>query len=221
MSGRPLAITINHCFLMLWLSLMFSYAQISYASDDFLTPITGTHEKISQLLQYKLPNKHSISICFNYGCKTQHRILISSEHVQSITTIFETFNQTQYGERLAIARSIALLERVAATQTPVYNDKAKNINDKDLPGRMDCIDSTVNTTHYLEFIENLGLINRHKLQKPIYRSPYLMGQHWAAQIQDQSNGQSYAVDSWQTDNGQLPVIQHIENWKTREVARPF
>ncbi len=219
MSENPFAITIYHSFLALCLVLIFSYNGISYASDEFLAPIHSSHEKIEQQLNYNLPNKHSILICFNYGCKTQRRILINSEQRQSLSSIFELFNRTQYGERLAIARSIALLEQIAATQTPVYNDKARNINDNNLPGRMDCIDSTINTTHYLEFINNLGLINRHRLQKPVYRSPYLMGQHWAAQIQDQNSGQSYAVDSWQSNNGQRPVIQDIENWKTRKPAR--
>ncbi|MCW8930662.1 MAG: hypothetical protein OQL19_10535 [Gammaproteobacteria bacterium] len=188
----------------------------SYASDDFLTPVTSSHKKIEQLLEFSSPTKHSISICYNYGCKTRQIITIRQDDILAIKKIFNQFKNTQYGERHAIAQAVALLENIAGKQAPVNTDRAKNYNDLALPGRMDCIDSTVNTTHYLEFINSLGLIDQHILQQPVYRSPFLMGQHWAAQIKDKNDGQRYAVDSWQTNNGQPPIIQAVEKWTTRE-----
>ena len=189
---------------------------LSYANDDFLSPVISSHEKIARLLKNKNQNTSSISICYNYSCKTNSIIHINTENIASLNTIFKQLNISGHGERLAIAQAIALLENIAATQSPVYNDKAKNYNDNYLPGSMDCIDSTVNTTHYLELLNQLGLIVRHELQQPVYRSPNLMGQHWAAQIKDKNSRQSFAVDSWQTDNGQRPIIQDIEKWQVRE-----
>jgi hypothetical protein len=191
----------------------------SYSSDDFLSPITSTHEKIEQLLSTSTISQNIISICYNYSCKTQYNVSISQDDIQRIKSLFAQSlvgNIGEEKERYTIAKAIAVLEKITARQTPTYNDKAKNYNDNGLPGRMDCIDSTVNTTDYLQFINNLGLLQYHQLQKPIYRSPFIMGQHWAAQIRDKTNGQYYAVDSWQTDNGQPPVIQNIESWKVRE-----
>jgi len=188
----------------------------SYANEDFLSPVISSHEKIARLLEIKNPDQSSVFICYNYSCKTKRIIHINAENIASLNTIFKQLNTSGHGERHAIAQSIALLENIAATQSPVYNDKAKNYNDNHLPGSMDCIDSTVNTTHYLELLNQLGLIIHHELQQPVYRSPYLMGQHWAAQIKNKNSRQSYAVDSWQTDNGLPPVIQDIEKWKTRE-----
>lgn len=215
MSWNSFINTIFVFFLVLFLTSL-----ASYASDDFLTPVTSSHEKIKQLLKHSPANTRTISICYNYSCQTQRDISISEDDIRAINDLFKQLNGTQYGERTAIAHSIALLEKVAATQTPVYNDKARNINDNGLPGRMDCIDATVNTTHYLKFIDHLGLINKHKLQSPIYRSPYIMGQHWAAQIKD-TDGHHYAVDSWQSDNGQLPIIQKVKDWQTREAVKSY
>lgn len=200
-------------FLVLLLTPVFSSAD-----GDFLSPVIPTHEIIKKLLKEPAPNKHSISICYNYSCKTRRSIAISQDNIQSIKVIFKHSNHSQFDERFAISQAIALLEKVAASQSPVYNDKAKNYNDNGLPGRMDCIDATVNTTHYLEFLNNLGLLFQYELLLPIYRSPYFMGQHWAAQIKNRSNGQSYAVDSWQSDIGQAPVIQKVNLWKTREAV---
>ncbi|WP_198263943.1 hypothetical protein [sulfur-oxidizing endosymbiont of Gigantopelta aegis] len=199
--------------LMLCLNSSLVYAD---DSDDFLTPRISTHEKVALLLQATDLAPQKISICFNYGCHSKKIIHIPKHTIEAIKNVFSQADSSSKGERLAIAQSIALLEQVAASQTPVYNDKAKNFNDNGLSGRMDCIDSTVNSTHYLEFIKQLGLLQRHELYSPIYRSPYLMGQHWSAQIKDKRHEQYYAVDSWPTDIGQPPVIQIVEQWKTRE-----
>ncbi len=194
---------------------------LTYAGDDFLTPVTSSFEKVNSLLKDSIINQNSVSICYNYGCKTQKKITISTENIQSLKSIFKQFNQTQYGERRAIAHAVALLENISGSQSPVNNDKAKNYNDNGVPGKMDCIDSTVNTTHYLEFINNLGLIKQHRLVEPAYRSPYLMGQHWSAQIEVKSDGKRYVVDSWQTSNGKKPIIQDIESWTIREEVKDY
>jgi len=67
--------------------------------------------------------------------------------------------------------------------------------------------------------KSLGLIYRHELQQPIYRSPYLMGQHWAAQIKKKNSEDNYAVDSWQTDIGQTPEIQKRAYWIKRNAVK--
>lgn len=192
-----------------------------YANDEFLSPVVSSHEKIAHLLTIKNPDSSSIIICYNYSCDTNSSIHISAENIASIKAIFQSSNRTGHDERSAIAQAIALLEKISATQTPVYNDKAKNYNDNNLPGRMDCIDSTMNSTRYLKFLQQLELIVHHELLSPAYRSPFLMGQHWAAQIRERNSGRHYAVDSWQTDNGQVPVIQDIEQWRESEPAAPL
>ncbi len=196
--------------------ILFIISMPSYSSDNFFSPVASSHEKVEHLLSVFAVNQNVIPICYNYGCNTQHNIIVDKESIQSIKAIFNPAPLTAQNERVAISKAIAMLESISARQTPTYNDKAGNANDNGLSGRMDCIDATVNTTHYLQFINNLGLINYHQLQKPAYRSPFVFGQHWAAKIRDRTSTQSYVVDSWQTDNGQPPVIQKIAPWERRD-----
>ena len=156
-----------------------------------------------------------ISICFNYGCRQHQNIRVTLHDIKQVKAVFYQSQSGLMTERQSIADAIAYLENIAGQQSPVHNDRAKNINDKG-QGRMDCIDSAVNTTNYLRFISQLGLLRQHKLVKPVYRSPYMMGQHWSAQIEEIASGKRYAVDSWASDNGQRPLIQPVSNWKIRD-----
>jgi len=189
-----------------------------YAENDFLTPIEPSSKIVAHYLQLKSPEKSSIFICYNYGCKNNSTVYISNKNIIILKKIFKSATNSADNERNNIAQAIAQMEQIAARQTPVYNDKAGNVNDKYLSGSMDCIDSTVNSSHYLQFLYQLGLIKYHEIQQPAYRSPLIFAQHWSAQIKDIHNGQSYAVDSWQSDNGKLPIIQKIEQWQERKAV---
>ena len=153
-----------------------------YADNDFLTPVEPSSKIVAHYLQIKNPDKSSIFICYNYGCKTNSIIHISSKNIDSLQEIFQVSDYTAHHERIAIAQAIARLEQIAAGQTPVYNDKAENMNDKHLPGSMDCIDSTINTSHYLEFLYQMDVIKHHLIQQPAYRSSFIFGQHWSALV---------------------------------------
>jgi len=176
-------------------------------------------KKLHAYWRLKARINHQFLFVITIAAKPDALFISIQNNIESLKNIFKQYNTSSQGERFAIAQSIAQLEKIAASQTPVYNDKAKNYNDNNLPGRMDCIDSTINTTHYLEFLNQLGLINRHELQQPIYRSPYLMGQHWAAQIKKKNSEDNYAVDSWQTDIGQTPEIQKRAYWIKRNAVK--
>ncbi len=186
------------------------------ANDEFLKPSVSTHELMAQLLKNRHNKINTIPICYNYSCLKQDSVQISKNDIQQIYFLFKD-NINQHSERLAIANSIAFFERLAAQQSPVYNDKGKNYQDNNLPGSMDCIDESFNTTQYLHFIDNLNILKWHSVEYPVYRSPWLMGQHWSARIKVLSTRQFYAVDSWEKDNGNTPIVQLVEQWKVRDV----
>ena len=192
-----------------------SLPAISWPAGDFLARPLSTHEKVAHLLSLSIPDEQRISICFNYGCQQRQTIQFTNEDKEHIKIIFAQSEAGRISERQAIADAIAYMESISGKQSPVHNDRAKNFNDKG-SGRMDCIDSAVNTTNYLRFISRLGLLKKHKLIQPVYRSPFMMGQHWSARIMELSSGRIFAVDSWASDNGQRPLIQKVSNWKTRD-----
>ncbi|MCU7836320.1 MAG: hypothetical protein KZQ83_13845 [gamma proteobacterium symbiont of Taylorina sp.] len=189
------------------------------ADSDFLSNHISSRERISQLLKKRLNTAHQIPICYNYSCRKKDVIYIAEQDIQLIQNIFNMTlaeKNNAHDERMAIAESIAFFEKLAGKQTPVYNDRGKNYNDGLLPGRMDCIDETVNTVHYLQFIANLNVLKWHSIEAPLYRSPWFIGQHWSAHIKDISSGKSYAVDSWEKDNGSPAIVQEVGKWKNRE-----
>ncbi len=204
MNKKLLAVVVFLCLL----------ATISWSAEDFLARPISTHEKVAQLLLSR-PDDQRISICFNYGCQQRQMIQFGIEDKKHIKAIFIQSEEGRISERQAIADAIAYMESISGQQSPVHNDRAKNFNDKG-SGRMDCIDSAVNTTNYLRFISRLGLLKNHKLIQPVYRSPFMLGQHWSARIMELSSGKTFAVDSWASDNGQRPLIQKVSNWKTRD-----
>jgi hypothetical protein len=79
---------------------------------------------------------------------------------------------------------------------------------------MDCIDESTNTYQYLSALEELGLLKWHKVDLKQRRVVWL-ATHWTATIREIGSGRRYAVDSWYRDNGELPYIQPIEDWKRK------
>lgn len=185
------------------------------ANGDFFSPSISTRELLEQLLSDRVNKEQTIPICYNYSCRKKDSIQVSADDIKQIHIIFKS-NSNSYIERQAIAESIALFEIIASKQSPVYNDKGKNHQDNNLPGKMDCIDEAFNATHYLQFIDKLGLLKWHSIEAPVYRSPWFMGQHWAAQVREKQTGQFFAVDSWEKDHAFPAVIQKVEQWKVRD-----
>jgi hypothetical protein len=152
-----------------------------------------------------------LTICYNYGCATQASIDLSGPMLLKIGHNFQDVASDEE-ERYTIAYVIGLLEFFAGQQTPTRNDRGGNINDDGVDGRMDCIDHAHNTTTYLRLLAEHGWLKFHRVLEPAKRAPLLVDDHWAARIEDTSNGDQYAVDSWFYDNGHPAVILPLEDW---------
>ena len=209
----------NYSFISTFLLLGILLQSEVLADEDFLSNHISSHDRLSQLLINRSNSAYTIPLCYNYSCQKKDWIHVTQQDIQSIKSIFNSFRLIEdnaHYERLAIADAIAFFENLAGQQTPVNSDKGKNYNDDMLSGRMDCIDETFNTIHYLQFIDKLGVLKWHSIESPVYRSSWFMGQHWSAHIKDISSGKDYAVDSWEKDNGQGPIVQEISQWKNRD-----
>ena len=83
---------------------------------------------------------------------------------------------------------------------------------------LDCVDETVNTTKYLNFLQDEGLLKFHRVGQPAYKGFLIDGTypHNTATIIENETGQAYVVDSYIYANGKEPVIRTLEDWlKTR------
>ena len=119
-------------------------------------------------------------------------------------------------ERAYIKEAIARLEELVGRYTPTWRDVGTNLpttngKPRSFPGQLDCIDESINTTTYLELLEKEGLLKYHVVSERAYRRS-LFSQHWAGQIIENSNNESFVIDSWFYDNGELPYIEPLETW---------
>jgi len=152
-----------------------------------------------------------ISICYNYGCAVKAEITISNKQQVQIGQLFANVPDAQ-SERTAIALAIGLFETFAGEQTPTFRDKGGNENDDGVDGRMDCIDHSTNTTAYLHFLADRGLLRFHRVRNPVKRAPMLVNVHWAALIEEIDNMHDFVVDSWFFDNGHPAAIFDLNDW---------
>jgi hypothetical protein len=87
------------------------------------------------------------------------------------------------------------------------------------PGQLDCIAESINTMTYLMLLQQDGLLVRHRVLQRRKRNPWFVDVHWTAVIEDTSDQQHYAVDSWILGNGKPPVIQKLEDWLEKKANR--
>jgi hypothetical protein len=160
------------------------------------------------------------AICKNFGCKNTDEVEFSPSHWQKIETLFSVSAASPVQERLVIARAIAETERLVGLMTDTSLDKGGNIDGIGLPGQMDCVDESTNTTAYLHALAGHGLLRWHTVGERAYRRPRVFDQHWSATIKTLGGAQTWTVDSWFLDNGKQPFIQPLEDWK-RKAALPY
>jgi hypothetical protein len=178
----------------------------------------------------------TITICHNLGCKAQSTVTLSRKHLLDILRLFQPTAKTPRIERKQIRDAVALFEGIAGKQTSVHRDKGRNPNSiipssqpqnqvrtaslslvplrhyGNIEGQMDCVDESKNTTRFLAFLEQRGLLAWHRVLDTAFRTAGFFKPHWAAQIEEVASGERFAVDSWILDNGEPPYIQRLETW---------
>lgn len=149
-------------------------------------------------------------ICFDYGCKSSAEVRFDASDWDQIEALFAT-DRGAAVERDSLAAAVALLERIAGAQAGTGQDRGGNVDGSGLPGQMDCIDESTNTTTYLNLLAERGLLRHHRVATRQMRAPWLLDQHWTAVVQA-DDGQHFAVDSWFLYNGLRPYVQPLEAW---------
>lgn len=158
----------------------------------------------------------TIEVCYDFGCQSLQEVRLSDKEWYSITAIFDAEDAMQ--ERGQIKRAVARMESLVGRYTPTHLDKGGNLpvqtGDEQLvrlPGQLDCIDESINTSQYLALFAGAGLLKFHDAAGRVYRRSFL-SQHWAAQVREKKTGRYFVVDSWFEDNGELPVLVASEVW---------
>jgi len=164
------------------------------------------------LLPFSAQADEEVTICYNWGCGTEARVVFDVNDLHRIGTLFADI-ETPALERASIQLAIGLMARIAGEQTPTRNDRGGNLDDDGIDGRMDCIDHSRNATTYLRLLERRGWLRFHRVLDPIDRAPWLLDVHWAARIEQLDTAEQYVVDSWFFDNGQPAAVFTLRDWK--------
>ena len=156
--------------------------------------------------------KESFMLCHGYSCTHKSKAGFTPEEWRGVAALFPAASAA--AERVAIGRAIALMERHAGAQTGTDEDDAEAVGIKTSPRQMDCIDETINTTAYLNFLQQENLLRFHEVWEPAHRGYILDGTwpHNTAVIRDKENGFLWAVDSFYRANGGEPYIVPRADW---------
>lgn len=154
----------------------------------------------------------AIEICFNYGCESRQTVLFSAADMQAVRDLMLPAVDAA-DERLRLADAIGRMYRRAGEQSPIHVDRAGDLLDDGVYGRMDCIDHAHTTRRMLEGMEAAGALRFHRVAAIERRTSWLIMQHFSATIQALDDGTRWAVDTWFRDHGQPAVVMDMDTWK--------
>lgn len=152
--------------------------------------------------------------CYDFGCKTTREVHYNEAHWQQIRSLFASGIVDSDAEKQAIRRAIAKMEEISGEISGTSVDKGGNYPGTDIARQMDCIDESTNTFQYLSALEQLQLLKWHRVDLKQRRIVWF-ATHWTAVIRERDSNAKFAVDSWYRDNGELPYIQPLEDWKRK------
>ena len=150
--------------------------------------------------------------CYDFGCKTTREVHYNDAQWEQIRALFASGIVDSHAEKQAIRRAIAKMEEISGEISGTSVDKGGNYPGTDIVRQMDCIDESTNTFQYLSALEQLQLLKWHRVDLKQRRIVWF-ATHWTAVIRERESNAKFAVDSWYRDNGELPYIQPLEDWK--------
>lgn len=160
------------------------------------------------------PRPEKFTICHGHTCKYISEVSLNEDEWSGIRSVFNSDAQSPDRERELIAKAIAQFETIVGAKTGTDANLGGNVAGLGLPGQMDCIDESTNTTVYLTLLQNNDLLHWHRVDHRTTRAIiHFNFPHSAAVIRELDTGKRYAVDSWFEDNGQPPHIVPLSLWR--------
>lgn len=159
--------------------------------------------------------KDNFTFCYGYSCTYKKNTEFSDADWKSVRAVFtKSPAKLAEGERVKIAAAIAKMEKIIGAKTGTSHDLPEARGRKEDPRQMDCLDETVNTSRYLEFLAQDGLLKFHTVGLPVHRG-YIVDGAWphnTAVIEETATRKQYVVDSFYRANGEEPYILPARDW---------
>ena len=154
------------------------------------------------------------TICHGYSCTHKSAAGFTEKQWKSIAAVFRGKTKDAKNERSKIAKAIAQMERYTGKKTGTSEDLPMAGAFKESGYQLDCIDETVNTTQYLQMLQQAKLLKFHEPADPTHRG-YLFDGRWphnTAVMREKETGALWAVDSFYRANGEEPYIVPRADW---------
>lgn len=200
LGGGPLA--CQHTTMKFY--ALFSFLFVTACSTGISTQKYNNHPA----------SPFAFTLCHGYSCTHQSQTGFSMAEWRKIEKIFKKPFRNAAAERGKIAAAIAMMEEFSGRKTGTDIDDGAAIGIKTGPKQMDCIDETVNTTHYIGFLQKEGWLQFHEGTEPTHRG-YIFDGTWphnTAVIREIKTGDLWAVDSFYRKNGEAPYIVPRAAW---------
>ncbi len=165
--------------------------------------------------QARAQQSAEVPVCFDYGCLQTATVRFADTDIEGLRELLESQSADPAGERMVLGLAIGRMYAIAASQSPIWRDRARNFgDDRLLAGAMDCIDHSTNTDSFLRLLAQRGLLRHHQPAGRELRFAFLVfGEHWAATVTESGSGARFAVDSWFVDPGFPALVVAIDKWK--------
>lgn len=153
-------------------------------------------------------------LCHGFSCSEKSLVTLDEKQWNKVAAVFKKPAKTPEKEREQITKAVAILETELTKDAKLAPDFGEANTFENDQAQMDCIDEAINTTHYLEFLDEAGLLKYHDAAPPIYRGFLVDGQrpHNSGAVKEKASGEIYAIDSYYFDSGKPPAIVPIDVW---------
>jgi hypothetical protein len=178
----------------------------------------------SYLLTYEYPRENlspqSFIVCLRHGCNKEVEVSLTEEQWQSVRDIFAAppvvgEPGTPEGERAQIAFAIARIEQLVAPIADTGGDVGGSFSGFGRTNQLDCVDEMVNTATYLTLMYNDGLFQFHEPGHRETEAFSIRGfwPHTVMTVYDTTANRDYVIDTWIKDNGEVPYVMALSDWK--------
>lgn len=163
----------------------------------------------------RAPSGLRLPICHGFGCMRQTNVDLTQADLARLQAIMVPGQASPQAERAAIARAVMWVEERVAPQVGSQDDVGGlDLQNAGVPGQMDCLDETTNTTTTLMLLADQGMLRHHSPQFPVARGFFLDGRypHATAVLRESESGQQWAIDPWPYRNGEDVDVMPLETW---------
>ncbi|MFK7792567.1 MAG: hypothetical protein AB8B88_07845 [Devosiaceae bacterium] len=163
----------------------------------------------------RTPQGLDIGICHGFGCQRQTQVRLTDADIAVLAGIMETGRDSPQAERAALRRAVMWVEdRVGPVVGSDDDIGGLDLQNAGVPGQMDCLDETTNTTTTMILLAENGLLAHHTPAYPVARGFFLDGRypHATAVLRETASGEDWAIDPWPYANGADVDVMPLAEW---------